>query len=105
MIGKNIILNKFSSTFWIEKEKMQSYFKQKGYNDFESVYGELEEMRVRVFDFLLMKTEPNLQLSEHEIVELSVTFLKENYPWINKKGIKSVNNHILWMCWHEGLLK
>lgn len=105
MIDKNVILNKFSTTYWIDKEKMQAYFQKKGYTHFESIYKEFEDMRRKVFDFLLFKTEPNLKLNDKEIADLSEHFLKENYPWINKKGIKSVNNHIYWMCWHEGLLK
>ena len=105
MIDKNIILDKFSSTFSIAKGEMQNYFHENCYKDFKAIYKELADMRIRVFDFLLVKTQPNLQLTEHEIIASSEMFLRENYHWIDKKGIKSVNNHILWMCWHEGLLK
>lgn len=84
---------------------MPEYFQLKGYEDFQLIYKELDDMRAKVFDFLLKKTEPNFQLTEHEISELSEKFLKENYPWINKTRIKSINNHIQWMCWHEGRSK
>lgn len=105
MVDKNKILIKFSTTCWIEKEKMRKYFERKGYSSFEDLYNELQEMRGNLFNYLFKITEPDIQLTDKEIVNVSEKYLKEHYSWIDKKSIKSVNNHILWMSWHEGLLK
>lgn len=83
---------------------MKRYFQEHNYNHFESIYKEFESMRRNVLEYLWKETEPDIQLSQHQIVDLSKKYLEENYPWINKQGIKSVNNYLLWMCWHEGLL-
>ena len=50
-------------------------------------------------------TEPNLQLTTREIETISTDFCKSKIEWIDSKGIKAVNRWLIWMCWHEGILK
>jgi len=105
MINKNELLNIFSNTFQIERQEMQDYFIKNSHDNFEIICKELEDMRVNLFDFIWKETEPNLTLTSTEIITLSEKYLQENYSWIDETGIKSVNSHILWICWHEGILK
>ena len=105
MFDKNELLNKFSDTFFLKKEEMHQYFKENNFNDFNSTYEEFKLMRKRTFDYLWEYTNPNIILKDKEIIHLTENFLKENYSWINDKGIASVNNHINWMCWQDGILK
>lgn len=105
MIDKNKILAKFSTTTSIAKEEMQDYFKSNGYENFEAVYAEFNQIRESVFAYLWKITEPNLKLTRNQIMSTSADFLKERYSWIDEEGIASFRDYILWMCWHEGLIK
>ncbi|MCR5861569.1 hypothetical protein LRS05_05175 [Flavobacterium sp. J372] len=104
MIDKNKILALFSATTCIDKEKMQNYFNENSIENFEAVYAEFIGLRENLFGYLWKITEPNLQLTQKEIAEISTKFLKEKYLWINDEGIKSVLDYTFWICWHEGLL-
>ncbi|MGC4128112.1 MAG: hypothetical protein QM564_00835 [Bergeyella sp.] len=104
-MDKNELLDKFSNTFWIEKDKMQTHFSKNNLENFDETLVEFEEMRNKVFDFIWRFTEPNKTLSPDEISDITNKYLLKNYSWIDEKGIKSVQNHILWMCWHEGIMK
>lgn len=105
MIDKNMLLDKFSYTLSVQRKKMQEYFEKNNLEDFETIYNELVDMREKVCSFLWSKTNYNLQLSPDEIVTLSNQHLTELYPWINELGLKSVKDHIMWYCWHEGISK
>jgi len=104
-MDKNELLDKFSNTFWIEKDKMKMHFSKNNLENFDKTFVEFEEMRNKVFDFIWKFTESNKTLSPDEISDITNKYLSENYSWIDKKGIKSVQNHILWMCWHEGIME
>lgn len=104
-MDKNELLDKFSNTFWIEKDKMKMHFSKNNLENFDETLVEFEEMRNKVFDFIWKFTESNKTLSSNEISDITNKYLSENYSWIDKKGIKSVQNHILWMCWHEGIME
>jgi hypothetical protein len=105
MIDKNMLLDKFSDTLWVQREKMQEYFEENDIEDFETIYNELVDIRKKVCDFLWSKTNYYTQLSPDKIITLSSQYLTEHCPWINEKGIKSINSHASWYCWHEGIMK
>lgn len=94
----------FSSTFFINGEKMKEYFETNNLENFDEILKEFEEMRIDTFN-MIWKESTHLQFTNKEVESLSKKYLKENYPWINDVGIKAVNNHLLWMCWHEGIIK
>ncbi|SEW38574.1 hypothetical protein SAMN05421841_2482 [Chryseobacterium wanjuense] len=94
----------FSSTFFINGEKMKDYFETNNLENFDEILKEFEEMRIDTFN-MIRKESTHLQFTNKEVESLSKKYLKENYPWINDVGIKVVNNHLLWMCWHEGIIK
>lgn len=94
----------FSSTFFINGEKMKEYFETNNLENFDEILKEFEEMRIDTFN-MIWKESTHLQFTNKEVESLSKKYLKENYPWINDFGIKAVNNHLLWMCWHEGIIK
>ncbi|MDO3426703.1 hypothetical protein QWT87_17620 [Chryseobacterium sp. APV1] len=102
-MDKNIILEKFSSTFFIEGEKMKNYFIINNLENFDEVLTEFEDMRKKAFDIIWEKSE-HTKLTSKEVENLSEKYLKENYPWINIKGIKAVNNYLIWLSWHEGII-
>lgn len=104
-MDKNEFLNEFSNTFCIEKDKMEKYFLKNNIEDFEKILFEFEGIRDKVFDFIWKFTEPNETLSPDKISDITNKYLSDNYSWINEKGIRSVESHILWMCWHEGIMK
>lgn len=103
-MDKNKILKKFSSTLFIDKEKMRDYFKDNNLENFDETLKEFENMRTGVFNIIWNKSEHSPCTAE-EIQNLSEKYLKENHAWINEDGIKAVNSYLHWMCWHEGILK
>ena len=103
-MDKNKILKDFSNTFFIEKEEMKSYFENNDLDSFDEILKEFEDMRKNTFNIIWDKSE-HLQFTAKEIENLSKKYLIENYSWIDNVGIKAVNNHLLWMCWHEGIIK
>jgi Glu-tRNA(Gln) amidotransferase subunit E-like FAD-binding protein len=103
-LDKNKILKKFSSTFFIDEEKMKNYFQDNNLENFAETLKEFENMRNNTFNVIWNKSEYS-QFTNKEIENLSEKYLKENHAWIDEEGIKAVNNYLLWMCWHEGILK
>jgi len=103
-LDKNKILKKFSSTFSIDGEKMKSYFEDNNLENFDEILKEFEDMRTDTFNIIWNKSEHS-QFTSKEIENLSEKYLKENHFWIDEEGIKTVNNYLLWMSWHEGILK
>lgn len=104
-MDKNEILREFSGTFFIEREKMNNFFEKNNLENFDEILNEFESMRAKAFDFLWNESESKINLTSKEIEDLSRTYLSNNYPWINDAGIKAVTNHLVWMCWHEGVMK
>lgn len=102
---RNSLLDKFFKTFDLDKDGLLIYCNQNNINQTDVIILEFEKIRTDVFDHIWNITEPNIRLTPDEITKISHRYLKENFPWINEVGIKSVNNFLQWMCWHEGIMK
>lgn len=102
---KNLLLEKFFKTFDLDKQGLIRFCTENNIDNSSFIIEEFEEIRTKIYDHLWKITEPNLRLNADEIVANSCKYLKDNYKWIDDDGIKSVNNFLLWMCWHEGILK
>jgi len=105
MIDKNLLLEKFSKNFGLDTDGFIDYCIEKEIANPELLIAEFEAMRNQIYDKLWEITKPDLQLSSEEILKISKDYLASNYKWIDESGIKTVNNWLLYMCWHDGLLK
>jgi hypothetical protein len=104
MMDKNILLDKFSKIFKIDKENMSVYFSENKWDNFEEISSEFEEMRNEVYSFLWDASEKET-LSQDEIEQRSKEFLMNKYTWLNEVGFDALKNYIFWISWHDGIMK
>lgn len=103
-MDKNILLDKFSKIFNVDKENMYEFFVENNLENFNEVLLEFEKIRNDVYSFL-WETSEKEQLSNKMVDQLSKDFLFKNYSWINETGFNALKNYIFWISWHEGILK
>ena len=102
---RNELLQKFFITFDLDKEGLTNFCLKNNIENISEIIAEFKDIRKEIYDYLWQITEPNLKLLPAEIVRFSKIYLMEHYIWIDDQSIKSVNNFLLWMCWHEGIMK
>lgn len=102
---KNILLKKFFGTFKTEEDELIKFCIKNNVNNSFEILQEFDEIRGEVYDYIFKITQPNHQLFPSEISEKSKEFLLKKYIWIDSSGIKAIHNYLLWMCWHEGIMK
>jgi hypothetical protein len=73
--------------------------------DYQSIIQEFKSIQNGIFNYIWKITEPDKQLSIFEIEKECAAYCFENCSWINEMGLKSLNRWLIWMCWHEGILK
>jgi len=101
---KNNLLKFFLSQFGIGNIA-KIYADENRINNYEDVVDEFKQIQKNIFDYIWEISEPDKQFNAHEIEEVSAIYCFEHYQWINKVGLNALNNWLLWMCWHEGILK
>jgi hypothetical protein len=102
---KNLLLNIYSYHFNNhEKELIEYSIKNKVLN-FQEIIHEFKTIQNNIFNYIWEITEPDKQLSTSEIEQECAMYCFKNYQWINEVGLKALNRWLIWMCWHEGILK
>ena len=104
-MDKNLLLNEFFNQFGYNKEHFLEFTDTYEIANVESLIKEFSGIQDKIYDAIWKLTKPDKKLSEKEIKEFSNKYLKENWNWIDQIGIDAVNRYLLWMCWHEGILK
>jgi hypothetical protein len=104
-IDKNELLNNYSASMGNSEHKFISFAKDNGINNYTVFIDEFKSIQNQVYDYIVKMTEPDLKLSAEEIEAISYKFCASNIEWMNSKGIKALNRWLIWMCWHEGILK
>jgi hypothetical protein len=105
MINKNDLIDKYSASMGNTERNFIEYATKNGITEYGELIKEFKSIQNMVYDYIYKITEPNIQLTAEEIDSISFEFCKSKIDWINKKGIKAVNRWLIWMCWHEGILK
>ena len=105
MIDKNDLINYYSSSMGNSENKFIDFAISKGITDYKNQIKEFTLIQNQVYDHIFKFTEPNLKLTSQEIESLSREFCKSHFKWLDSKGIKALNRWLIWMCWHEGILK
>ena len=105
MIHKNDLIDKFSASMGNSEKKFIEFAISNGISNYKALIKEFTLIQNSVYDYIYKITEPNLQLTTREIETISTDFCKSKIEWIDSKGIKAVNRWLIWMCWHEGILK
>ena len=101
---KNELLAMFTRIGLNNKKGLEEYSVENNMQSCQELIGEFETIQRRLFSHLWDITSPNKQLTASEIIEESRLFCSGNYPWIDEKGLRALNNQLLWLCWHEGIL-
>ncbi len=105
MINKNELLNRFSAPMGNNKIKFLEYAQTIHLENSHAIIDEFISMQDQVFDQILRITEPNIRLTGQEIEKACSDFCLEKFDWLNTKGISAISRWLIWMCWHEGILK
>ena len=103
-VEKNILLAMFTRIGLNNKKGLEEYSVKNNMQSCQELIEEFETIQRRLFSHLWDITYPNKQLNASAIIEESKSFCSNNYPWIDEKGLKALNNQLLWMCDHEGIL-
>jgi len=101
---KNNLLYVFLSQLGIG-ELAKVYAEENGIDNYQDAINEFKLMQKNIFDYIWEITEPDKKLSQHEIETTCAVYCFEHYQWINEIGLKALNSWLLWLCWHEGILK
>lgn len=104
-IDKNQLLDLFSSSMGNSEYKLIEFAKSNNIQNCSTIVEEFKTIQNEIYDYIFKITEPDIQLSATEIEEASVQYCTKTYTWINETGIKAINRWLIWMCWHEGILK
>ena len=104
-VDKNKLLDLFSASMGNSEYKLIEFAESNQLQNHETIIKDFEQVQSRVYDYIYKITEPNIQLSALEIEDASYRYLAKNYSWINEEGAKAINRWLVWMCWHEGILK
>ena len=104
VLKKNNLLGIFLSQFGVG-ELAKIYAEKNEVDNYQDIVDEFKLMQKNIFDYIWDITEPDKQLTSYEIEKICSTYCFEHYQWINELGLKALNNWLLWLCWHEGILK
>ena len=102
---KNILLSIYSSHFGNNEKEFIEYSLENNITNYQDIIQEFISIQNSVFSHILKITEPNKRLSAFEIENECSMFCLKNHKWINEEGLKFLNKWLIWMCWHEGVLK
>lgn len=105
IIDKNQLLDLFSSSMGNSEYKLIKFCESNNLKNYSIFIEEFNTIQNDIYDYIFQVTEPNIQLSGVEIEKLSFQYCTRKYSWINEVGIRVINRWLVWMCWHEGILK
>lgn len=105
MIDKNELIQQFSAPMGNTEKNFVEFAQANRIDDYPQLIEEFQAIQNQVYDFIYQMTEPDVQLSSQEITGICREFCRLKVDWINEAGIDAVINWLLWMCWHEGILK
>nr|WP_321453186.1 hypothetical protein [uncultured Carboxylicivirga sp.] len=105
MIDKNELIDNYSESMGNRESGFIEYATKNGISEYRALIQEFKSIQNQVYDYIYKITEPNKQLTAQEIESISFEFCTSIIDWIDKKGVKAVNRWLIWMCWHEGILK
>lgn len=103
-IDKNTLLALFSSSMGNSEQKFIEYVESNEMENWTVILDEFKLIQSQIYNHIYKITEPNIRLSGTEIENISIEYCSENYTWMNEIGMKAINNWLVWMCWHEGIL-
>ena len=104
-IDKNQLLNIYSSHLGNNKNDLLEYGKRNGIKNIEDIKNEFSDIQSELFDYFWKKTAPDGQLYYDEIKCQTFEYCDKKYKWMDDTGKKSLLRWLVWICWHEGLLK
>jgi hypothetical protein len=105
MTDKNDLISEFSNAFGNSNEKTIKFANKKGILNYNELIEEFKSIQKMVYNHIYKLTEPDLQLTAQEIETICYDLCVSKIDWINSKGISAINKWLIWMCWHEGILK
>ena len=104
-MDKNLILNEFSHALGYRETEFLEFTQVYGIKEVSLLVKEFNTIQERVYDHIWEITKPDKKLTVIEIETISEQFLRLHYEWMSQLGITAIHRWLLWMCWHEGILK
>ncbi|MFD2247004.1 hypothetical protein [Pontibacter ruber] len=105
MADKNDLIDKYSSHFGNKEQEFLQFAHEHEIANAAMMVKEFQAIQHDLYSHIYEITEPNVTLTETELELASIIYLKNKYDWINSKGISALNRWLVWMCWHEGIIK
>jgi hypothetical protein len=102
---KNKLLDIFSYEFGNRGNDLFQYCLDNGIEHFAYIKAEFDSIQNDLYRYIDKITPHNKQLTPIEIQAKAAEYCKMKYNWINDSGIEALNRWLIWMCWHEGILK
>ena len=105
MMDKNQLLGIYSLHFGNRENNLLEYGKRNGIKNIDDIIKEFSNIQGELFDYFWKKAAPDGQLYYDEIKAQAFEYCNEKYKWMNDMGKESLLRWLVWICWHEGLLK
>ena len=105
LLDKNDLLEVYSNSMSNNKNKFIEFCVQNKVKGCENYIQEFDKIQDDIYTKIDKITPNGMQLTSNEIENFCSEYSKEKYLWIRDKGIQALNRWLIWMCWHEGILK
>lgn len=103
-ITKNIMFGISMEKFGMNNEAVIAYALKNNIKDYVKFVKIFDSIRSKTLDNL-WKLSTNKQLTAIEIETVSKLYCAENAIWLNEDNFKSLLHWLMYMSWHDGLLK
>jgi hypothetical protein len=104
-IDKNQLLNIYSYHFGNKEKDLFDYGSRNGIKNINDIIDEFSSIQNELFNYFWKRTGPNIQLTDEEIKQQAKEYCNNKYKWINEVGMEALLRWLIWMGWHEGLMK
>ncbi|MDR1527788.1 MAG: hypothetical protein LBS46_09020 [Dysgonamonadaceae bacterium] len=102
---KNQLLGLYYSSLLPDIDILDDFKTKNNIENFDEIIDEIKNIEISIYDYIWENTKPDKQLSASEIEEKFDSYCFEHYQWIDEAGLKSLKYCLMYMCWHEGVLK
>lgn len=102
---KNTMFRIYMEKFGFNNDAVIAYAAENSINDYEKLLKEFSVVENKVIDNMWEISKPNKQLTPEEIRSATFLFCSDNFSWLDEESSSSLNSRVMYISWHEGILK
>lgn len=102
---KNTLFHIYMEKFAMNDDAVIAYAEENNVENYRQLLKEFNAIRSASCDHIWEITKPDKHLAASEINSVVKSYSLENFSWFDDESFKALLNWIMYMCWHEGILK